>query len=138
MKISNWTTNVANQMTTTWIDQDLRGLSRKYISRKLRVFGVKFRTEIFVCVKKLTFRNSGLLGAGRYIQSHPAEWHHCPIPPNNKSRQIPRNPEHKIGINFNILIYWDDLHTYYIILRIVFAFLACLLFDIFIYEVKLV
>ena len=34
--------NVANQMKTTWIDQDLRGLSRKYISRKLRVFGVKF------------------------------------------------------------------------------------------------
>ena len=44
--------------TTTWIDQDLRILMRKYISRKSRVFGVKFLTQIFVCVKHLTFRNS--------------------------------------------------------------------------------
>ena len=38
MRISNWARNVANQMKTTWIDQGLRGLSQKYISRKLRVF----------------------------------------------------------------------------------------------------
>ena len=44
--------------TTTWIDPDLRVLSRKHISRDLRVFGVKFWTQIFVCVKNLTFRNS--------------------------------------------------------------------------------
>ena len=42
----------------TWIEQDLRVLSRIHISRELRVFGVKFLTQIFVCVKKLTFRNS--------------------------------------------------------------------------------
>ena len=42
----------------TWIEQDLRVLSRIHISRELRVFGVKFQTQIFVCVKNLTFRNS--------------------------------------------------------------------------------
>ena len=42
----------------TWIEQDLRVLSRKHISRELRVFGVKILTQIFVCVKNLTFRNS--------------------------------------------------------------------------------
>ena len=42
----------------TWIEQDLRVLSRIHISRELRVFGVKILTQIIVCVKKLTFRNS--------------------------------------------------------------------------------
>ena len=42
----------------TWIEQDLRVLSRIHISRELRVFGVKFQTQIFICVKNLTFRNS--------------------------------------------------------------------------------
>ena len=55
MKISEWTTNVANQINN---DQDLRVLSRKHISHEYPVFGVRFRTQIFVCVKKLTFRNS--------------------------------------------------------------------------------
>ena len=41
----------------TWIEQDLRVLSRIHISRELRVFGVKFQTQIFVCVKNLTFHN---------------------------------------------------------------------------------
>ena len=41
----------------TWMDQDLRVLSRKHISREVRVFWVRFWTQIFVCVKKLTFRN---------------------------------------------------------------------------------
>ena len=36
----------------TWIDQDLRVLSQKHISRELRVFGEKFCNNIFICVKK--------------------------------------------------------------------------------------
>ena len=44
----------------TWIEQDVRVLSRIHISRELRVFGVKFQTQIFVCVKNLTFRNSAV------------------------------------------------------------------------------
>ena len=55
MKISNWTTNVAKQTNN---DLDWPGLSRKHISRELRVFGVKFWTQNFVCVKKFTFCNS--------------------------------------------------------------------------------
>ena len=45
IKISNWTTNVQSHKpnpTMTWIDQDLRVLSRIHISRELRIFGVKF------------------------------------------------------------------------------------------------
>ena len=55
LKISNWTTNVANQSNN---NLNWRVLSQKHIRRKLRVFGVKFWTQIVVCVKKLTFRNS--------------------------------------------------------------------------------
>ena len=39
-------------------NQDFHVLSQKHISRNLRVFGVKFRTSIFICVKNLTFCNS--------------------------------------------------------------------------------
>ena len=52
-----WRTN-QTKPTTTWINQDLRVLSRKHISHELRVFGVTFWNQIFICVKKLTFRNS--------------------------------------------------------------------------------
>ena len=39
----------------TWIEQDLRVLSRIHISRELRVFGVTFWTQSFVCVKNWHF-----------------------------------------------------------------------------------
>ena len=58
MKISNWTTNVANQSNN---DLDWPGfthfVAKTYQSRITR-FGGKFWTQIFVCVKNLTFRNS--------------------------------------------------------------------------------
>ena len=58
MKISNWTTNVANQSHNDLDWAGLRILSQIHISRKLRVFGVKFWTQVIVCVRNLTFRNS--------------------------------------------------------------------------------
>ena len=42
-----------------YTNKDLRALSRKQISRDLRVFGVKFQAKIFIRVKNLTFCNSG-------------------------------------------------------------------------------
>ena len=58
MKISNWTTNVANQSNN---DLDSPGFTRfvaKTYQSQITRFGVKILTKIFVCVKDLTFRNS--------------------------------------------------------------------------------
>ena len=46
---------------------------REYISRELRVFGVKFLTNIFICVKILTFRNSEITLAKEYYHPHHKE-----------------------------------------------------------------
>ena len=58
MKISNWTTNVANQ---TKNDLDWPGFTHfvaKTYQSQITCFWAKIWTQIFVCVKDLTFRNS--------------------------------------------------------------------------------
>ena len=53
-------TNKKFQLNYEHTNKDLRILSLKGISRNLRVFGLKFLTQIAICVKHFTFCKSGL------------------------------------------------------------------------------
>ena len=59
MKISNWTTNVANQSNNNLDWPGFTCFVAKTYQSRITLFWGKILNSNFVCVKKLTFRNSG-------------------------------------------------------------------------------